>query len=174
MTEPKQEPYRVVESTEKVNGLSHHVRKTFDGDGQLIQEVLSPLMLEFRLRDALEIIVGAMVLAIPVAYTEEVWVLAEELPVANTIAVLVTSISISALFVYFVFYKGHLRETLSQFFFRVFANYGLTLLVVTLLLAMFGKLPWLDDPTVAIRRILLVGFPACFSATVVDSFAGDP
>ena len=31
------------------------------------------------------------------------------------------------------------------------------------------KLPWASDPAIAVRRVILVGFPACFSATVVDS-----
>ena len=128
-----------------------------------------PPMVKFRLADAVEIIVGASVLALPVAYTEEVWKLGEQLPWPNIIAVLGTSITIMALFVYFIFYREHWRGNVVEYFIRVVAGYTITLLVVAIILAMFQKLPWATDPAIAIRRVILVGFPACFSATVVDS-----
>jgi len=130
---------------------------------------ISPLITQFRLTDVLEIIVGACVLAIPVAYTEEVWRLGEQLPFANIMLVFFTSITTVAFFVYFVYFKDGLKGELGQFLLRVFSAYVLTILVVIWILTMFDKLPWQTDPSIAIRRVILVGFPACFSATVVDS-----
>jgi uncharacterized membrane protein len=159
---PEEEP------SEKPHSV-RRVRETFDERGKLIREFFSPLMVDFRINDVLEIIVGASVLAIPVAYTEEVWVLGEQLPLANIIGVLMMSLTIVALFVYYIFYRGHLRGNVGQFLLRVFAGYGITLLVVVVILTMFQKLPWQTDPAIAIRRIILVAFPASFSATVIDS-----
>ncbi len=135
----------------------------------LTREFAMPLRIKFQLKDLCEIIVGASVLAIPVAYTEEVWRLGEQLPAANVAAVVVTSISICSLFVYYIYYQHKLAANFLQFLLRVVACYGVTLLVVASILAMFQKLPIDTDPAIAIRRIILVGFPACFSATVVDS-----
>ena len=124
---------------------------------------------KFRASDILEIIVGACVLAIPIACTEEVWRLGETLPTRNIVAVCVTSIVVVSLFVYFIFYKENLRGNTGQFLLRIFACYGVTLLVVLFILGMFQKLPWQSDPVIAIKRVILVGFPACFSATVLDA-----
>jgi len=44
-----------------------------------------------------------------------------------------------------------------------------TLLVSAAVLMMLAKLPVLTDPIVAPKRVILVAFPASFSATVVDS-----
>ena len=84
-------------------------------------------------------------------------------------AILGVSLSFVALFVYFIYYKGHLRGHTGQFLIRVFAGYTITLLVVVTILLMFEKFPWESDPATAFRRMIIVGFPACFSATVVDS-----
>ena len=123
----------------------------------------------FQFKDVCEIVVGASVLAIPMASTEEVWKLGEQLPWPNTVMVVLSSISIVALFVYYIYYQNQFRKNLPQFVTRVVVGYGVTLLVVALILAMFQKLPWLTDLPTAIRRIIIVGFPSCFSATVVDS-----
>ena len=71
-----------------------------------------------------EILVGASVLAIPVAYTEEVWVLGEQLPWLNVWAVAASSIGFVALFVYFIYYKKKMERDKWQFLLRVTAGYG--------------------------------------------------
>lgn len=134
-----------------------------------IERVFTPLLGEFRFQDACEIIVGAATLAIPVAFTEEVWNLSSQLPWANVIGVLLVSITTVALFVYFIYYKGRLRKQFRKFLMRTFAGYAMTLVVVAVILLLFKKCPWQSDPATAIRRVILVGFPACYSATVVDS-----
>ena len=89
--------------------------------------------------------------------------------VVNVIGIVVLSITFVALFVYYIFYKEHLKGHTWDFLIRVLACYTLTLVVVAIILTLFQKCPWQEDPSTAIRRVILVGFPACFSATVVDS-----
>ena len=116
-----------------------------------------------------EILVGASVLAIPVAYTEEVWVLGEQLPWLNVWAVAASSIGFVALFIYFIYYKKKMERDKWQFLLRVTAGYGLTLLIAAVILMMIQKCPWGSDPATAVKRVILVGYPASFSATVLDS-----
>ncbi len=52
---------------------------------------------------------------------------------------------------------------------RVVATYLVTLLVSAAVLMMLTKLSVLTEPLVALKRVILVAFPASFSATVVDS-----
>lgn len=153
----------------RIDGRLHRVRSFQDASGKVIQQVLSPLMVEFRFQDICEIVVGACVLAIPVAFTEEAWRLGEELPWPNVIAIAFISLITISLFVYVTYYRDHLRGYVPQFLMRVFACYIITLFVVATILIVFQKFPWQTDPATAIRRLILIGFPACFSATVVDS-----
>ena len=46
-----------------------------DKKGKVLHHFIIPFMVELRFRDVMQIIVGASILAIPVAFTEEAWVL---------------------------------------------------------------------------------------------------
>ena len=116
-----------------------------------------------------QLVIGACVLAIPIAFTEEVWVLGQQLPAVNIIGIAITSIVFLAFFAYFIFYQDHLRGHEWQFLLRVGAAYLVTFSVAALLLTLFDKCPWSTDPATALKRVVLVTFPASFSATVVDS-----
>ena len=169
MPERSSKRNRVDLAFERIDGRLHSVRSTLDESGRIIHQTVSPLGVDFRWQDICEVAIGACVLAIPSASTEEVWRLGEQLPWLNVLAILGVSLVFVSLFVYFIFYKEHLRGHVLQFLNRVITGYAITLLVVVAILIMFEKFPWESDPATAIRRAILVGFPACFSATVVDS-----
>ena len=154
---------------EKIHGQLHSIHTVLDQTGKEIHRVVKPLMVEVRLRDVAQLVVGACVLAIPVAFTEEVWVLGERMPTANIVGIAIASVVFLSFFVYFIFYQDHLHGHEWEFLKRVGAAYLITFAVATLLLTLFDKCPWSTDPAVALKRIVLVTFPACFSATVVDS-----
>lgn len=82
-----------------------------DASGKLLHYVTKPLMVELKPRDIMQIIIGSTILALPIAYTEEVWKLGEELPLLNVGLLSLLSLVFIALFVYFNFYrfsiKGH-------------------------------------------------------------------
>jgi hypothetical protein len=42
-------------------------------------------------------------------------------------------------------------------------------MVVGILLTVIGKCPWTTDPAVAVKRIVIVAFPASMSAAVTDT-----
>ena len=56
-----------------------------------------------------------------------------------------------------------------QFVVRVLGTYLVALTVVAVLLALVDKTPWGIDNALAIKRIIVVTFPAAMSATVADS-----
>jgi|GEM_PF-3017352 len=124
---------------------------------------------EFGLLDLAEIVIGATVLAIPVAYTEEVWILGEEISNLKASMVFVVSLLFTAAFTYAVFYRDHFKGYGDEFVKRLLSGYLVTLTIAALILFLVDKLPLFDDPGVALRRMILVAFPATFSATVVDS-----
>jgi uncharacterized membrane protein len=105
------------------NGYLHRVIPIMDKAGNVIQRVVKPLEVEFRLRDVIQTIVGASILAIPAAYTEEAWNLGSELALSNIIGIAVLSITFIAIFVYYNFYKSYFAEFRSQFILRVVGTY---------------------------------------------------
>jgi uncharacterized membrane protein len=151
------------------NGYLHRVIPIFDKSGKIVQRVVKPLMVEFRIRDMMQTVVGASILAIPAAYTEEAWNLGRDLPVANISAIALISILFIATFVFFNFYKSYIAEFQAQFVIRVITTYAVSFVVVAILLTVIGQCPWGTDNALALKRIVVVAFPASMSATITDA-----
>lgn len=158
------------ESTiKRIGGYLHRVVPVVDEAGKVLNYVLSPLMVEFRPRDLMQIIVGASILAVPVAFTEETWNLGAQLPLSNILGLSILSIIFIALFVYFNFYRFVFKGHIFQYCKRVVSIYLFSLIVVGLILTIIHKCPWETDNVLALKRILIVGFPASMSAAVSDT-----
>jgi uncharacterized membrane protein len=156
-------------SVTRLGGELHVVRTLKDDAGNLVHSVVTPLMVEFTLRDVVQILIGASVLCIPAAYTEEVWQLGTHLPLRNTIGIVALSFLFLSFFGYFIFSRGHLRGNEREFVMRICCAYMITFAVSASILLLVEKFPIVSDPATAIKRAVLVSFPGCFSATVVDS-----
>ncbi|MDH3982217.1 MAG: DUF2391 family protein [Kiritimatiellaceae bacterium] len=157
------------EMIRRIGGYLHRVVPVVDATGKVLDYALKPLMVEFKPRDMMQVVVGASLLSIPVAFTEETWVLGQELPLANVIALSALSLLFVGLFVYYNFYRFSFRGHVFAFIKRVAAIYLVSLLIVALLLTIIDKCPWSSDYVTAIKRILIVAFPASMSAAVSDS-----
>ena len=140
-----------------------------DEKGKIVHHHISPLTISVKLKDILQIIVGASILAIPVGFTEETWHLAARLPFLNIFLFLLISILFISSFVYYNYYKGHLKEHKWEFIKRTLVTYGFAFLVVALLLSLIQLAPWGTDAALAFKRVILVTFPASMSAAVADT-----
>jgi uncharacterized membrane protein len=152
----------------RIGGYLHRIIPVFDSAGKAIHYAVTPVMVEFRPRDLMQVIVGAAILAVPVAFTEETWKLGETLPLLNVILLSILSVLFIAGFVYFNFYRGMLKENVLEYFKRVIGIYVFSLVVVGIILTMIQKCPWQIDNVLAIKRILIVAFPASMSAAISD------
>jgi len=154
---------------ERIGGYLHRVIPIVDGAGEVLSYALKPVMVELRPRDLMQIIVGAAILAVPVAFTEETWNLGAELPLRNVLALSALSLLFIALFVYFNFYRYAFKGHVLKYCLRVVAIYLFSLLVVGLLLTIIQRCPWRTDGWLAVKRMLIVAFPASMSAAVSDN-----
>ena len=152
----------------RIGKYLHEVTVVTDAAGNVLQKITKPLMVEFYPRDVVQIIVGATLLAIPVAFTEELWNLAEVLPLINIIALSLISLLFIGIFTYHNYYQNNAAGHKGEFLKRILTTYILSLLVVALILFLIQKGPWSTDWLLALRRVLLVGFPASMSAAVAD------
>ncbi len=57
----------------RIDGQLYEIITVKDDSGNPIQSFEVPLRVELKLQDLMEIMVGASILAVPVAFTEEVW-----------------------------------------------------------------------------------------------------
>lgn len=153
----------------RVAGRLHRVVPILDAAGKVIHYAVSPLKVELRNRDLMQILVGSGVLAVPVAFTEETWRLGSTLPARNIFILAGMSILFISAYVYFSFYRGLLRQHLFNYVRRVLAIYLLSLIVVAVLLTIIEMAPWIADWRLALRRTIIVGFPASMSAAVSDA-----
>ncbi len=151
------------------SGQLHGVIDVRDESGKIVDRIFQPLMLEFRLEDVFQIVIGAAALALPVAYSEEAWNLGESLPLANIVMIILLSLSFISLFVYFHFYRGHLRGYAVEYVKRTLGAYVISLVVVAVILTVIQQCPWGVDNALAFKRIIIVAFPAAMAGTVVDS-----
>lgn len=97
-------------------------------------------------------IVGANVLAFPIAATEEIWNLSEDLGTLQVLAFAGPSCLFLSVFIYYIHNFRSSDETLAKFRFdgvRVAATYGITLLVCASILALLGTFPLVCDPAKA-------------------------
>jgi uncharacterized membrane protein len=156
-------------SIRRIGRLLHKVIPLRDSAGQAIQYIAKPLMVELRRRDVMQILVGAAILSIPVAFTEEVWRLGEHLPLLNVTILTMISIGFIALFVYSNFYRELFHKYRFEFLKRVLAIYLISLGVVAVLLTVIQVAPWEEQPMVALKRVIIVAFPASMSAAISDS-----
>jgi len=139
-----------------------------DSAGNLIHKITKPLMIELYPRDLIQIIVGATLLAIPIALTEETWKLGESLPLINTLIIVLISILFIALFVYYNYYRQHLKSHYLEFLKRIVSTYLISFIVVGVILFLINRAPLGNDWLITLKRIIIVSFPASMSAAVAD------
>jgi len=145
-----------------------------DDDGNVMHKMSNPLMVEFYPRDVVQIMIGASILAIPVGFTEETWNLGGSLPISNIMGILLLSVLFIATFVYYNYYYGedmhgeNVKKHWDEFAKRVFFTYLFAFLIVAIILTLIQRAPWEVDFMLALKRVILVAFPASMSAAVAD------
>ncbi|ATH07183.1 hypothetical protein BIY24_04285 [Halobacteriovorax marinus] len=153
----------------QVGGYLKEVVTFFDSSGKPISHVVNPLMVELRPRDITQIFVGALLVSSPLCFTEEVWVLSMNLRNENVIYLGICSIVVVLLFVYFNFYRDKLRGNVIEFIKRIIAIYVISILSIVLVLFLIDKFPIMTTPYIALKRVIIIGFPSIFGAVITDS-----
>jgi len=124
----------------------------------------------FSRRDVAEIATGACIMAFPVAAAQEIWDLGQQLTLLRVLLFALASILFLGVLVFLLHDRPDVRRDHRVFLKRVLSTYGLTLVISALLLFGVDHLDLFGHPLVAIKRTVLVAFPACFAATAVDKF----
>jgi len=106
-----------------------------------------------------------------VGFTEETWQLGEHLPWLNIFGLLSLSMIFIGAFVYYNYhYQRHhpLKHHFKEFIKRIFSTYIFSFLVVAILMTLIQRAPWSTDMLLAVKRVIIVAFPASMSAAIAD------
>jgi uncharacterized membrane protein len=120
--------------------------------------------------DIIQVIIGASALTVPVAFSEESWRLSETLPLLNVIMLLILSLMFIGLYSIQGIFQGKVKHRLYHFVFRIIIIYGLTVIAVFTILIALNRMPLFDEPIIALKRIILLSFPASMGGVIVDGF----
>ncbi|MBW2965727.1 DUF2391 family protein [Candidatus Woesearchaeota archaeon] len=135
---------------------------------EILHKIVHPVRVEFHVKDILQVIVGASILAIPVGYTEETWRLGEILPLANIIGFILLSLLFISAFTYYHYYHNNISKHWDHFIKRVLLTYLTSFLVVAILLSLIQRTPWTTNLFLAFKRTIIVAFPASMSGAIAD------
>lgn len=124
----------------------------------------------FNLEDAGQIFVGAFALAVPISFSEEAWKLGESLPTVNLALLFLLSCLFLSIYAFESVYQRNINGRVMEFISRIVIAYILTIMVVALVLLCIDKLPVLDSPLVALKRVIVIAMPASMGAIIVDGF----
>ncbi len=124
----------------------------------------------FNMEDVSQVCVGAFALAVPISFSEEAWHLSQTLPTTNLLFLMSLSLCFLGVFAYQSVFQRNIKKRIPVFLFRIAIAYLLAALVVSLVLLALDKLPLIEEPILAIKRIIVVTMPASMGAIVVDSF----
>jgi len=153
----------------RIGGLLKEVTTILDVGGNVLHRVVQPIMVEFKAHDMLQVIIGAMLLAIPISFTEEVWRLGATLPIKNILLLAGLSVLFVGLFVYHNFYRHHkFSQHYGEFIKRILSIYFFSLIVVGSVLTIIQQAPWGTDVVLALKRTIIVALPASLSAAIAD------
>ena len=118
--------------------------------------------------DIVQVIVGSSALTVPVAFSEESWRLSETLPLLNVIVLVFLSLLFISLYSIQGIFQGQIKHRLSHFILRIIIDYGVALIIVFIVLFALNRMPILDEPIIALKRIIILGFPASMGGVIVD------
>jgi len=128
------------------------------------------MKLRINTEDIIQIAIGAFALAVPISFTEEAWKMSVTLPFYNLLLVFVLSVTFLGIYAYYSVFQKQVSKRYDIFILRIFIAYFISALVVALVLLALNKLPVIDEPIIALKRLILIAMPASMGAIVVDSF----
>jgi len=123
----------------------------------------------FNKEDLFQVIIGSAALTIPVAFSEESWRLSKTLPWINIVIITCLSLLLINLYSIDSIFLGKIKHRIRHFIFRTLIDYLITLIVVFIILLAINRMPIISDPIIALKRIIILSFPASMGGVIVDS-----
>jgi uncharacterized membrane protein len=127
------------------------------------------MKLRIQTEDIIQIAIGAFALAVPISFSEEAWKMSVTLPFYNLLLVFLLSVTFLGIYAYYSLFQKQVSKRYDIFILRIFIAYFISAMVVAFVLLALNKLPVIDEPIIALKRLILITMPASMGAIVVDS-----
>jgi len=124
---------------------------------------------KINFEDISQIIIGAAVMSVLVAFSEELWRFGKTLPPFNITLLVVLSFAIQFAYTYYSLFQG-VEKRFNLIIFRVLLNYCLTFFTVAIVLFAINRFSISTDVLIGLKRIVVLSFPASLGAVIVDGF----
>ena len=124
---------------------------------------------KLNLEDISQIIIGAAVMAVPIAFSEELWKFGETLPLINILILLCLSLVIQFFYTKFSIFQTQ-QKSFTVILARVSVNYLLTFITVGIILFALNRLSLSSSFLIGLNRVVILSFPASLGAVIVDGF----
>lgn len=125
--------------------------------------------MNFDKEDLCQIMIGAFALAMPIAFTQEAWEIARNLPIINLCLLFLMSLFFLAIYTRYSVFGGDIAGRKTSVVYRIVIAYFISLGVVATLLIAINKFPLFSEPFLALKRLVLIGMPASLGGIIVDS-----
>ncbi|MGF1453098.1 MAG: DUF2391 family protein [Opitutales bacterium] len=122
----------------------------------------------FDSEDLSQLLIGALSVSVPIAFSEESWTLGATLPTWNLALIASITLAFLSIFTHHSVFRRQVRYRWGRFVARVIFAYLLTATVVSVVLMALGKFPLLSEPAAALGRVIVVAMPASMGAIIVD------
>lgn len=155
----------IEETSKDIDELHAGVEKLKEGQKSILQRISSRIVPdEFAWDDLAQQIVGAIILSTPLAVTQEVWQLAQELDITRAIAIFAITLLFNILLIHYTKYQAVKRVKL-----RILSQMTVSYISAAGLLFVFGVIGTeIIDPTAIIKLVLFVGLFANIGAGTAD------
>ena len=138
-----------------------------------LENLIGPTVVEFDIHDLIQVIIGASIIAVPIAFTQENWNFGEVLPLLNIFIIMGLTIFFIAIFTYFHYHKEHLNSNPKYHLFeltkRVAVTYVFSFIMVSLLLSLLQINSWGTDALLSFKRVVVMTFPSAMGAVISDT-----
>lgn len=124
---------------------------------------------KINLEDISQIVLGAAVMAVPIAFSEELWKFGETLPALNIFILFVLAISIQGFYTYYSIFQCS-EKSIQVIGVRVILNYTLTFFTVAVVLFSLNRFDFSSNLSVGVYRVIILTFPASLGAVIIDGF----
>jgi len=161
----------VEELHEDVGEIQSDVEEIKKGQKSLLSRISSRIVPdEFAWDDLAQQIVGAMVLSTPLAVTQEVWILSQQIDVARLIAIVFITLLFDMLLIYHTKYQLVKEQKILSFIpLRLFSLLIVSYLSAALMLWIFGVIGYeITAPFGVLKLIVFVGLFANIGAGTAD------
>ncbi len=127
-------------------------------------------MKQLNLEDIIQVCIGSIILALPIAFTEEAWKMSTSLPAFKVILIFITSILLDACFIFYGVYEANIKDKYIKFSSRIIVNYAITFITVSYILWLLDIYNTHTSAYDMLAKTIIVSFPASLSGAIVDSF----